>query len=154
MDPIQLQFFERFDMWLWAVILLVIDMALMGGILYIVLFRKKVARPALPQAEAIDAAEIKNELKAVKRAASRLEARSEEFERLGAGLKERQAALEALLRKAGAAQRADGAHQADDEDVYAKAVRMLRSGVPESEIARSLGLLKGEAQLLTALNRM
>lgn len=137
----------------WGVILLLINLAFMAGVLYIVFFKRplKIAEgaPAVPL-ELIH--KLNDELTEIKGVAKMLETKNVDLSRYENGLKERQAVLEDLIRKAKASS-ADQQKEGRD-DVYSKAFRMLKSGVPAGEIARSLGLLRGEAELLSSLNKM
>lgn len=137
---------------LWGVILLLVNLAFMGGILYIIFFKKPLQRaqgtPAVP-IELIK--RLNDELAEVKGVARKLETRSNDLSRYENGLKERQIVLEDLISKAKASA---AAPQGGHEDIYSKALKMLKSGVPAGEIARSLGLLRGEAELLSSLHKM
>ncbi|MBI2400660.1 MAG: DUF2802 domain-containing protein [Deltaproteobacteria bacterium] len=142
-------------MMLWGVILLIVNMALIGSIFYIILFRKPVARaqgaPAAEQDELVK--KFNDGLSEVKTVFEKLETRSMNLSKYETGLRERQAILEELIARARAS--ADSPRmEAQAEDIYSKAFKMLKSGVPTGEIARSLGLLSGEAELLSSLHRM
>lgn len=142
-------------MMLWGVILLIVNLALLGSIFYIILFRKPVARthgaPAAIQDELVK--KLNDGLFEVKSVAQKLESRSVDLSKYENGLKERQAVLEELILKARASANSPR-REAQAEDIYSKALKMLKSGVPAGEIARSLGLLSGEAELLSSLHRM
>src|SRR3990172_949785 len=124
-------------MFIWAVILLAVNVAFMSGILYILLFRRGGMNRA-PDSSMGDAllADLKKELNEVRAAASQLGSEIEE-----------------MIRKVQAAGREEDIQRLS-EDVYSKALRMHRSGVPASDVAKSLGLLNGEAELLFSLKRM
>lgn len=142
-------------MMLWGVILLIINLALIGSIFYIILFRKPVARtnggPVAVQEELVK--KLNDGLSEVKSVARKLESRSMDLSKYENGLKERQAVLEELIVKAKASANSPQ-REAQADDIYSKALKMFRSGVPAGEIARSLGLLSGEAELLSSLHRM
>jgi hypothetical protein len=142
-------------MMLWGVILLIVNLALIGSIFYILLFRKPVAKaqgsPAVVQDEL--AQRFSEGIEEVKTVFEKLESRSVDLSRYENGLKQRQAVLEELIEKAKAAATCPQ-REAGSEDVYSRALKMLKSGVPAGEIARSLGLLSGEAELLSSLHRM
>lgn len=142
-------------MMLWGVILLIVNLALIGSIFYIMLFRKPVARaqgaPAVLQDELLR--KLNDGLSEVKSVAQKLESRSVDLSKYENGLKQRQAVLEELIVKARASANSPQ-REAQAEDIYSKALKMLKSGVPAGEIARSLGLLSGEAELLSSLHRM
>ncbi|OGP15048.1 MAG: hypothetical protein A2052_05075 [Deltaproteobacteria bacterium GWA2_54_12] len=141
-------------MMLWGVILLIVNLVLIGFIFYIILFRKSVARtqgaPAAIQDEL--AKKLNDGLSEVKTVFEKLETRSMDLSRYENGLRERQAILEELIVKAKASVNSPR-REAQAEDIYSKALKMLKSGVPAGEIARSLGLLSGEAELLSSLHR-
>lgn len=141
-------------MMLWGVILLIVNLALIGSIFYIILFRKPVARAAgAPLAVQDDLVKKLNDgLSEVKSVARKLESRSMDLSKYENGLKERQAILEELIVKAKASANSPK-RENQAEDIYSKALKMLKSGVPAGEIARSLGLLSGEAELLSSLHR-
>ncbi|OGP21324.1 MAG: hypothetical protein A2054_08005 [Deltaproteobacteria bacterium GWA2_55_10] len=138
-------------MFIWAVILLAVNVAFMSGILYILLFRRGGMNRA-PDSSMGDAllADLKKELNEVRAAASQL---GSDFERYGRKLSGRTSEIEEMIRKVQAAGREEDIQRLS-EDVYSKALRMHRSGVPASDVAKSLGLLNGEAELLFSLKRM
>ena len=142
-------------MMLWGVILLIINVLLLGALLYIMLFRKPVAKSREnvygPPDELVKS--INDGLSEVRSVARRLETRSEDLSRHENGLLEKQAALEALITRTIVSANS-GSREPQDKDVYASALNMLKSGVPSSEIARNLGLLSGEAELLSSLHRL
>lgn len=142
-------------MMFWGVILLIVNLALIGSIFYIILSRKPVARaqgaPAAIQDELVK--KLNDGLSEVKSVAQKLESRSVDLSKYENGLKQRQAVLEELIVKAKASANSPQ-REAQAEDIYSKALKMLKSGVPAGEIARSLGLLSGEAELLSSLHRM
>lgn len=132
----------------WGLILLMVNLAFLAGIVYIVFFKRPLARAQGAPSVPIDLlARLGDELKEVRGVARRLETRSADLTRYEAGLRQTEARLDELMRKASAT---GGAR---DEDIHSRALSMLKSGVPAQEIARSLGLLKGEAELLTSLHR-
>lgn len=89
----------------------------------------------------------------VRSVARSLETRSSDLSRYEKGIIEKQAALEALISRTMASADCER-KEPQDRDVYARALNMLRRGVPSSEIARNLGLLSGEAELLSSLHRL
>ncbi|MCC6501689.1 MAG: hypothetical protein IT362_00970 [Deltaproteobacteria bacterium] len=142
-------------MMIWGVILLIINVALLGALLYILLFRKPVTRAQVKASGTPEelVKSINDGLNEVKSVARSLETRSADLSMYEKGLREKHAALEELIARTMSsvdARRVEGREQ----DVYARALNMLKSGVPSSEIARSLGLMSGETELLSALNRM
>ena len=142
-------------MMLWGVILLIINVLLLGALLYIMLFRKPAAKSREtaygPPDELVKS--INDGLSEVRSVARRLETRSADLSKYENGLNEKQAALEALMTRTIVSANS-GSREPQDRDVYARALNMLKSGVPSSEIARNLGLLSGEAELLSSLHRL
>lgn len=138
---------------LWGAILLTVNLALMAAIVYIIFFKRPLQKaqgaPSVP-IELIQ--RLNEELTEVKGVAKKLETKSVDLSMYENGLKERQAVLEDLIMKAKAS--TVSPRQEGHDDIYSKAFRMLKSGVPAGEIARSLGLLRGEAELLSSLHKM
>lgn len=139
-------------MFIWAVVLLVINIAFMGGILYILLCGRGTAA-ASPAGSAGTAGieGLKKELSEIRRAASAL---GSEIDRAGTDFADRKAALEKIADTVGAGRGPGAFHEGRTEDVYSKALKMYSSGVPVNEIAKILGLLNGEAELLCSLKRL
>jgi len=142
-------------MMLWGVILLIINVLLLGALLYIMLFRRPAAKGRVnaygPPDELVKT--INDGLSEVMSVARRIETRSADLSRYENGLIEKQAALESLMTRTMSSANS-GSKGTQDKDVYARALNMLKSGVPSSEIARNLGLLSAEAELLSSLHRM
>lgn len=139
-------------MMLWGVILLIVNLALIGAIFYIILFRKPVRAQGAPVAvQEKLVRELNHGISEVKSVAQKLESRSMDLSKYENGLRERQAVLEELIVKASVSANSPQ-REAAAEDVYSRALKMLKSGVPAGEIARSLGLLSGEAELLSSLH--
>jgi len=139
----------------WALILLTINIGLLGTIVYIMLFSKRALRTqaALDGSEDVLVRSFNEGLNEMRTVARRLEARNAELSMHENGLREKHAALEKLLVKAMSPAN-DGRDASRGKDIYASALSMLKSGMPSSEIAKSLGLLSGEAELLNSLHRM
>lgn len=137
-------------MMLWGVILLVINMALLGSIFYIFFFRRPAAQKSHARQDEL-VRRLNDRIEEVKTIFEKLEKKSADLSMREKGLKERQAVLDEIMESAKASA---GAKEAPVEDVYTTAMKMLRSGVPTGEIARSLGLLNGEAELIRSLHRM
>ncbi|WKZ31835.1 MAG: hypothetical protein QY316_07855 [Thermodesulfobacteriota bacterium] len=133
-------------MFIWAVVLLVINVAFMGGILYILLCRRGAVAAPGAHAGTYDLEKLRTELTEMRRAASAL---GSEIRRTEAGLSGKKATLDAVP----PALQYSGAPEGRD-DVYSRALKMQSSGVPVSEIARVLGLFNGEVELLCSLKRL
>lgn len=143
---------------IWAFILLGVNFVFMAGIILIVLFRRGAAAPKsglYTEAEKV-LSEVRDELGEVRRAATRIDAAGVGLERFGKGLDQRQADLEQMLRglQPVAAKGSYIFSEKGDEDIYEKAHKMYRSGVPAGDVAKSLGLLSGEADVLSSLRRL
>lgn len=139
----------------WALILLTINIGLLGAIVYIMLFSKRALRTqaGLQGSEDVLVKSFNEGLSEMRAVARRIEARNSELSMHENGLREKHAALEKLLINAMSPAHA-GRDAVRGRDIYASALSMLKSGVPSSEIAKSLGLLSGEAELLNSLHRM
>lgn len=146
-----------------AIMLLVVDMFLMGGMLYILIFRKnKTSRISfLPEPQNKRSvenppaliAELKEELESVRRIAAGLEKKRLDFEAYERALLEKNGRLESLVKKAEeSASNMDMPLNQPDEDIYSKAMKMLKMGIPANEVIRSLGVLSGEVELISALS--
>lgn len=148
---------------LW-IVFLSFDMALMGAIFYLLVFRKKRSTQGAPLQKAKAPAqkdpgpsiltELKGELASAKKTAADLEKKRSELDAFYRTLSERYNELDKLLRKA-----AESAKDLDvkregraSEDAYSKAIKMLRIGLPVEEIVKNLGIPNGEAELISALN--
>lgn len=137
-------------MFVWALVLLVINIAFMGGILYILLFRRGGgAPPPIAHTGTAEIEKLRTEIGEIRRAASAL---GSEIKRTEAGCAERKAAFGGGAANVGQCRGVHDEGRADD--VYSRALKMYGSGVPVNEIARVLGLLNGEAELLCSLKRL
>ncbi|MBW7956350.1 MAG: hypothetical protein H3C68_00530 [Deltaproteobacteria bacterium] len=136
-------------MFIWAVVLLVINIAFMGGILYILLCRRGAVPAPAAHTGTADLEKLRTELTEMRRTALAL---GSEIKRTEAGLSGKRAALEA--EPLSALQYRGGTQEGRTEDVYSKALMMHSSGVPVNEIAKVLGLFNGEAELLCSLKRL
>lgn len=156
--------FKRSLMAAWWIVFLAFDMALMGGILYILAFRKNgvagVSAAAVKQnpAETNPApsilTELKEELASVRKTAALLEKQRAELESFERSFREKDAALDEMVKKAEeSAKTIELTSQSrTSEDTYSKAIKMLRLGVPIEDVVRNLGILNGEVELISAIN--
>lgn len=145
---------------LWGIILLAVDMALMGAILYILSGRRKTLNESISKAEKNISyshglvAQLKEELKEVKAAASRLDMKTIECAGLEKTLAEKQMRLESVVKQAeDTARNIDllyATHLKDDN--YTKAMRLVKMGIPADEVTKNLGLLKGEFDLISSIS--
>ncbi|HXI10414.1 MAG TPA: DUF2802 domain-containing protein [Thermodesulfobacteriota bacterium] len=148
---------------LW-IVFLAFDVALLGAIFYILAFRKSASRRFAPDvasgSEARNGAapsilmELKTELAAARKTVSELEKKRVELDAFERMLRERYSKLDEILKKA-----AESAKEVEvirdgraSEDTYYKAMKLLRLGLPVDEVVKNLGILKGEAELISAIN--
>lgn len=148
---------------LW-IVFLTFDIALLGAIFYILAFRKNASRRFTPDvasgAEARNGAapsilmELKTELAAARKTVYELEKKRVELDAFDRMLRERYSKLEETLKKA-----AESAKEVEvigdgraSEDTYYKAMKLLRLGLPVDEVVKNLGILKGEVELISAIN--
>lgn len=142
---------------LWVIVLSAVDIALMGGILYIMSGKKTQQRLA-PESTTVPAfdqvRELQSELSGIKTLSAELERKKAAFERHENTINERTRRLDAIVKQAeDSARKLEALYVSErNEDMYSKAVRMLKSGTPADEIVRSLGLLNGEVELISSLN--
>lgn len=145
---------------LWGLILLCIDLALMGAVLYIISTRRKTLNETITKAEKNISyshalvAELKEGLKEVRQGCARLDKRSSELADFESSLLEKQKRLEDAIRKAEeTAKNIDllyANHLKDDN--YTKAMRLIKMGIPGEEVTKNLGLLNGELELISAIS--
>ncbi|MBI5468722.1 MAG: DUF2802 domain-containing protein [Deltaproteobacteria bacterium] len=148
----------------WWIVFLAFDIALMGAVFYILVFRKNRSRPAAHPVTAKAPAvkdpapsilmELKEELVSVRKTAADLEKKRIELDAFDRGLRERYIRLDEMLKKA-----AESAKDTEviregraSEDTYRKAVKMLRMGHHVEDVVKNLGILNGEAELISAIN--
>lgn len=136
----------------WGIAFLIVNLVLAGSLLFIVFFRKD-ARHSNGMVHELIINELRDELTDLRETASRLDAKAADLEKRSKAIDERQAAIEGMMKEK-PSRAASAIVMEKQEDVYSKAVKMFRSGVPSNEIKKSLGLLTGEAELLSSLNRL
>lgn len=140
---------------LWVIVLSAVDLALMGGILFIMARKKTVQRPDPQPAPSRDHfKELETEITGIKRLSTELERKKAAFERHEHTMDERTRRLDAIVAQAeGSAKKLEALYMSErNDDMYSKAVRMLKAGTPADEVVRSLGLLNGEVDLIASLN--
>ncbi len=140
---------------LWVIVLSAVDLALMGGILYIIASKKIVQRPDPQSAPSRDQIkELESEITGIKRLSTELEKKKAVFERHEQTMDERTRRLDAAVKQAeDSAKKLKALYVSErNEDMYSKAVHMLKAGTPADEVVRSLGLLNGEVDLISSLN--
>lgn len=148
----------------WWIVFLAFDVALMGAIFYIMAFRKNTFRgyasdaasgpQTLKGATPSILMELKSELAAARKTVSELEKKRAELDAFDGTLRGRYLKLDEMLEKAAESSKEieviRDAHAS--EDTYYKAMKLLRLGLPVDEVAKDLGILKGEAELISAIN--
>ncbi|MBI1911731.1 MAG: DUF2802 domain-containing protein [Deltaproteobacteria bacterium] len=146
----------------WAIILFAVDLALMGGIFYILISRRSKYKTvqnqpqeqANPKNSSTLIIELKNDITSVKKLAMQLEKKQMDFENYEKTLKANNRKLETVIKHAEASAKNLELLYADQrsDDNYSKAIKMLRSGTSKEEIVRNLGLLNGEVELISSIN--
>lgn len=148
----------------WCIVFLAFDIVLVGAFFYILAFRKNRSRPAGPSTTAKVPAvkdpapsilmELKEELVSVRKTAAGLEKKRIELDAFDRGLREKYIKLDEMLKKA-----AESAKDIEtiregrsSEDTYSKAMKMLRMGHRVEDVVKNLGILNGEAKLISAIN--
>ncbi|MBI5237663.1 MAG: DUF2802 domain-containing protein [Deltaproteobacteria bacterium] len=155
-------------MFYWGIALLAIDAALLAGILYVIIVRGgvKLSGTALNRQGGIDSPykseaallmeEMKKEFFGIRKNAAELERKWVDLDGYERIFDDRLKKIDSAIKKSEdhrreAASRPASAHPASG-DAYSRAVRLLENGISAEEVIERLGLLKGEAELITALN--
>ncbi|MEK7678850.1 MAG: DUF2802 domain-containing protein [Deltaproteobacteria bacterium] len=147
----------------WSIFLLAADVILVSGILYYLIAKKP--EQALPAGISLHTAYLNSNGgrafgEAVghgdyKKLAMEIKDKQKDFEAYEKRLIERQKKLDTLLDRFEESVRSKpDAQNKDVMDVYAKAVEMMRRGVPSDEIMTSLGIGRGEAELISGIARL
>ncbi|MBI5587071.1 MAG: DUF2802 domain-containing protein [Deltaproteobacteria bacterium] len=148
----------------WWIVFLAFDMALMGGIIYILAFRKNGSvgvsaaagkqNPAETGPAPSILMELKEELASVRKTAAFLEKKKAELEAFERSFNEKYATLDEMVKKAEeSVKNIELTSQSrSSEDMYSKAMKMLRLGVPVEDVVKNLGILNGEVELISAIN--
>ncbi|MBI4949484.1 MAG: DUF2802 domain-containing protein [Deltaproteobacteria bacterium] len=140
---------------LWVLVLSAVDLALMGGILYIMARKKALQRPNNASAPSVDRIkELENEISGIRKLSAELERKKAAFERHEDTMGERTRRLDAAVKQAeDSAKKLEARYLSEkNEDMYGRAVKMLKAGTPADEVVRGLGLLSGEVDLMSSLN--
>ncbi|HAO93648.1 MAG: hypothetical protein A2X93_01365 [Deltaproteobacteria bacterium GWC2_56_8] len=140
---------------LWVIVLSAVDLALMGGILYIMASKKILRRPGPDPAPSIDHIKaLESEISGIRRLSAELERKKAMFERHEDTMGERTRRLDAAVKQAeDSAKKLEARYLSEkNEDMYGRAVKMLKAGTPADEVVRNLGLLSGEVDLMSSLN--
>ncbi len=148
----------------WTLTLLALDVVFMAGVLYMLSGRGSRLTDALVSGGRRDAGpgaepgiligELKDELDAVKRTSAQFKEKQvvlEDYERtvmdrgrsLDRMIKEVDKSIEDIRCSSGLR---------DTDDVYKRAMEMVGKGIPVDRVMKSLGILEGEAELISALD--
>ncbi len=135
---------------IWAYVLLTVDMALMGGILYILIAGRGLKKSVQPDTYApavVEEAELERLQADVEKSHSLIDAYERSFE-------EKDRRFEAIVRRAEESARSlEALYQIQGKDeVYAKAMGLLKAGASAEEVVKDLGLMSGEAELIEAIS--
>jgi len=148
----------------WWALFLALDIVLAGALYYVIAFRRGsrarlawtagVKTPVAKETESDLMKSLKSELDSVNRSVAALDRKKAKFEEYEKELRDRLVKLDDTLKRAESdvneleAKRQAGA----DGDRYRKAGKMLKMGLPVEEVVKDLGILKGEAELISAIN--
>ncbi len=152
----------------WVIALMAIDLVFMAGVLYLFSTRSKteiaapssdtpVAEPNAYPLELIE--ELKSEIEAVKRSSAEFEKKQQSLEGYEKSIRSRSRSLDRLIKDADsfiddsryAAELKPRAPQKTDL-VYKKAMEMLDRGTSMTSVMNTLGIVEGEAELISALS--
>ncbi|MCR4288535.1 MAG: DUF2802 domain-containing protein [Deltaproteobacteria bacterium] len=147
----------------WSIFLLAADVILVSGILYYLIAKKP--EQSLPPAFSPHTAYLSSNGGAslgeapghgdYKKLAMEIKDKQKDFEAYEKRLIERQKKIDSLLDRVEESVRSKpDAQNKDAMDVYARAVEMMRRGVPSDEIMASLGISWGEAELISGIARL
>lgn len=141
--------------------LFVADILLMAGIIYVLMRSrgKRAETSAGAQANAESAEPppftqvLKDEMTSLRNLAAELEKREAAIGLYENDIEQKRKRLDAIIKKA---EKAAGDMEASSasrlsDDVYLKAMKMMSKGLDPEDVKNSLGLLNGEAELVSAL---
>ncbi len=141
--------------------LFVADVILMAGIIYVLLRSRGKgagagvdAQPNAPSSEAPQFTHVlKDEMDSLRNMAAELEKREAAIGLYENDIEQKRKRLDAIIKKAEEAARGMEASTASrlSDDVYLKAMKMMNKGMDPEDVKKSLGLLNGEAELVSAL---
>ena len=137
----------------WSIFLLAADVILVSGILYYLIAKKP--EQALPAELSLHTAGAAVGHGDYKKLAMEIKDKQKDFEAYEKRLIERQKKIDSLLDRVEESVRSKpDARNKDAMDVYARAVEMMRQGVPSDEIMACLGISWGEAELISGIARL
>ncbi|MBI5903159.1 MAG: DUF2802 domain-containing protein [Deltaproteobacteria bacterium] len=141
--------------------LFVADVILMAGIIYVIMrSRGKSAETAADAQANGSSAEapqftqvLKDEMNSLRNMAAELEKREAAIGLYENDIEQKRKRLDAIIKKAEEAARGMEASTSSrlSDDVYLKAMKMMNKGLDPEDVKKSLGLLNGEAELVSAL---
>ncbi|MEK7773963.1 MAG: hypothetical protein AAB307_06400 [Deltaproteobacteria bacterium] len=137
------------------------DMILMAGVFYALMRSREKKSEGIVCAQTDGAAveaglltqELKEEISGLRKVMAELEKRRTSFELYENDIERKGKKLDAMIKRAeDAARDAEAASSSRlSEDVYLKATKMMKKGMNPDDVKNSLGLLNGEAELVSAL---
>ena len=152
----------------WVISLMALDLVFMAGVLYLLSNRSKAVASTPPLADsAADSAvyplelmeELKSELEAVKKSSAEFEKKQQSLESYEKTIRERRKRLDRMIKEAdksiddacyGAPASNRGPQKMDL--VYKRAMEMLDRGTSVDSVMNTLGIVEGEAELISALS--
>ncbi len=152
----------------WVISLMALDLVFMAGVLYLLATRGKsiVAGPGLAAAAADPPVyplglmeELKGELEAVKKNSAEFEKKQQSLESYEKTIRERRRSLDRMIKEADKSID-DARYTAPPQTseprktdlVYKRAMEMLDKGTSVASVMNTLGIVEGEAELISALN--
>jgi hypothetical protein len=150
----------------WTLTLLALDVVFMAGVLYMLSGRGSRITDALvsggggrqeagPGAEPrVLIKELKDELDAVKRTSAQFEKKQAVLEDYEITIRDRRRSLDRMIREVDKSVEdiRCSSRDRDRDDVYKRAMEMIGKGTSVDRVMKSLGILEGEAELISALN--
>jgi hypothetical protein len=152
----------------WVISLMVIDLVFMAGVLYF-LSTRSAGEASMPDSAAAVAAadpgayplnlieELKSELEAVKRSSAEFEKKQQSLESYEKTIRDRRRSLDRMINEADksiddirSSGPADSPQRTDD--IYKRAMDMLGRGTSVDRVMNTLGIVEGEAELISALS--
>lgn len=143
-----------------SISLITINLVLMAVVFALVLALRKGAfsRPASVvqniDVETVEAIgnELRGELKSIRRLIASLDVKGRELDEREARVRSMEARVESIVKKGDECVKDLTLLASDEADSYVKAIKMLKLGVPKDDVAKRLGLLSGEAELISSLD--
>jgi hypothetical protein len=148
----------------WTLTLLALDVVFMAGVLYMLSGRGSGITDALVSRGSQDAGpgasssvligELKDELDAVKKTSAQFKKKQAVLEDYERTIRDRGRSLDRMIKKVDEsiddARYLSGVRETDD--VYKRAMEMMGNGAPVGMVIKNLGIQRGEAELISALN--